>query len=84
MTEILFSTTSATDRRNQEAILKSQNIACILDDDAVDAEYLPQNFLKPFCGFILDFTSVARRHVDSHVRGSTRSYNPYSGPKQLQ
>lgn len=59
-----------------------QNIACILDD-ATSVEHLPQHLYKPFREFVADLTSVARRHFDSHVRGSARPPHPYLAPRSL-
>ncbi|KAI1003546.1 hypothetical protein K3495_g4660 [Podosphaera aphanis] len=76
--EILLSTTFAANR-NEEATLMFQNIACILDD-AISEGHLPQHLRKLFREFVVDLTSVTRRHFDSDVRGITRPLHPYSTP----
>ncbi|KAI1003876.1 hypothetical protein K3495_g4337 [Podosphaera aphanis] len=79
-TEILLLTTSAAANRNEEATLMFQNIACILDD-AISEDHLPQHLRKPLRDFVVDLTSVAPRHYDSHVRGTIRPLHPYSTPQ---
>ncbi|VDB83990.1 Bgt-20260 [Blumeria graminis f. sp. tritici] len=75
--ELLLSTTSAADIRNQEVTLLFQNIACILDD-ATNGDCLQQHLLKPFCEFIADLNTVARRYFECHVRDTPRPPAHYS------
>ncbi|KAI0995494.1 hypothetical protein K3495_g12688 [Podosphaera aphanis] len=72
--------TSAAANRNENATLMFQNIACILDN-AISEDHLPRHLQKPFREFVADLTSMARRHFDSHVRGTTRPPHPYSTPQ---
>ncbi|KAI1004485.1 hypothetical protein K3495_g3727 [Podosphaera aphanis] len=84
LTEMLLSTTSAADTRNNEATLMFQNIACVLDDALSENNALPQHLQKPFRNFIADLSSVARRHFECHVRGSHRPPIPYSAISTVQ
>lgn len=77
LAEILLQTTSAATNRNEEAKLIFENIATVLDD-ALNEIVLPQHLQKTFREFITDLTAVARRHFESHVRGTNRPSKPYT------
>lgn len=85
LTEMLLSTTSAADSRNQEATLMFQTIACILDDAlSENSTLLPQHLQNAFQSFIADLSTVARRHYECHVRGFQRPPKPYTILKSAQ
>ncbi|KAI0995653.1 hypothetical protein K3495_g12526 [Podosphaera aphanis] len=81
---MLLSTTSAADTRNHEATLMFQDIASVLDDALEEYSSLPQHLQKSFRNFVADLNSVARRHLECHVRGSQRPPIPYSATSTVQ
>ena len=77
LTDILLSTTSAANRRAEEATLVFQNIACVLDD-AICGEHLPPYLLITLRNFAEDLKAVAKRHFENHLCGLPRPPAPYS------
>ncbi|KHJ34831.1 hypothetical protein EV44_g4245 [Erysiphe necator] len=77
LTEILMSTTSAAEKRTQEAKLIFQKIATILDE-ARDKIELPEQLQKPYRDFIANLNIVARRHFERHVKDTPRPPPPYA------